>query len=86
MPELERIPPNEAELIESIVKNTAMQMKKRYSGESVVRRGVHPKDHGCAMARFKVNDSLPEHLRVGVLRPVRMAARMPGIDNRYRVS
>ena len=66
MPELERIPPKEAELIDSIVKNTVEQMKKRYSSETTVRRGVHPKDHGCVMARFKVNDSLPEHLRVGV--------------------
>lgn len=66
MTELERIPAEEAIQIENIVRLTIEQLKKRYPGEDRVRRGVHAKDHGCVMAKFKVNDSLPEHLQVGV--------------------
>ncbi len=53
-------------MIEKIVKLTAGQMKTRYPDKDQIRRGVHPKDHGCVMARFQVKDSLPEHLRIGV--------------------
>ncbi|MBA3314908.1 MAG: catalase family protein [Planctomycetaceae bacterium] len=65
-PQLEQIPPEEAAQIENIVRLTLAQMKKRYSGETPVLRGVHPKDHGCVMATFRVLDTLPEDLRVGV--------------------
>ena len=65
-PQLEQIPPEEAAQIENIVRLTVAQMKKRYSGEKPVLRGVHPKDHGCVMATFRVLDTLPEELRVGV--------------------
>lgn len=41
-------------------------MKKRYPGEKAVVRGVHPKDHGCVTAKFKVLDDLPEAYLAGV--------------------
>jgi hypothetical protein len=66
MTELERIPAGEAAQIESIVRLTVEQLKRRYPGADSVRRGVHVKDHGCVTARFKVIDALPEPLRVGV--------------------
>jgi hypothetical protein len=66
MERLEHIPSEEAKQIENIAKLTIEQLKKRYPGEDAVRRGVHSKDHGCVMAKFKVSDSLLEHLRVGV--------------------
>lgn len=65
MNDLERIPPNEAEQIESVVKLTVEQMRRRYA-EGRMLRGVHPKDHGCVSATFKVHDSLPAELQVGV--------------------
>jgi hypothetical protein len=66
MTELERIPAGEAAQIESIVRLTIEQLKRRYPGTDTVRRGVHVKDHGCVTARFRVIDALPEPLRVGV--------------------
>src|SRR5258708_5336028 len=67
-PQLEKILPEEATQIDNIVQLTIAQMKKRYPGANPVRGGVHPKDHGCVMATFKVAESLPEALRVGVFR------------------
>jgi hypothetical protein len=66
MAELERIPLDEAAQIEKIVTLTMDQLKRRYPGGDVVRRGVHAKDHGCVTARFKVLDGLAEHLQVGI--------------------
>jgi len=64
--QLEVIPPTEAAQIEHIVRLTIDQLKKRYPGEDVTLRNVHPKDHGCVTAKFRVSDTLPEELRVGV--------------------
>ena len=63
--ELEIVPKEEAAQIENIVRLTVEQMKKRYPGEKAVVRGVHPKDHGCVTAKFRVLDDLPEEYRVG---------------------
>ncbi len=65
-PSLEQIPAGEEARIKNIVNLTLAQMKKRYPGAEAVRRGVHPKDNGCVTARFKVLETLPESLRVGV--------------------
>jgi hypothetical protein len=65
-PQLEVIPPTETGQIENIVRSTIEQLTKRYPGEDVTRRNVHPKDHGCVTAKFRVSDTLPEELRVGV--------------------
>lgn len=64
---LEQIPDGEAARIENIVRLTIERLKERYVDKRV-RRGVHPKDHGCVTATFTVLDShsLPEDLRVGV--------------------
>lgn len=64
--QLEHIPPEEATQIKNIMGFTIEQLKKRYPGEKPVLRGVHPKDHGCVMAEFKVLDNLAQDLRVGV--------------------
>ena len=65
-PALESVPEGEAARIDNIVRMTVEQMKKRYPGAAPVARGVHPKDHGCVMARFQVLDTVPEELRVGI--------------------
>jgi hypothetical protein len=64
--QLESIPPEEADQIKHTMQLTIEQLKKRYPGKEAVLRGVHPKDHGCVMAKFKVLDTLAEDLRVGV--------------------
>jgi len=64
--QVESIPSEEATQIKNIMGLTIEQLKKRYPGETPVLRGVHPKDHGCVMAKFKVLDTLAEDLRVGV--------------------
>jgi hypothetical protein len=65
-PALELIPDREAERIANIVGLTEERLRARYKGKPRIRRGVHPKDHGCVKATFTVLDSLPEDFRVGV--------------------
>lgn len=66
MIELEHIPADEATNIAKIAELTIQQLERRYPGGCPVLRGVHAKDHGCVKARFKVDDNLPNDLRVGV--------------------
>lgn len=66
MADLEHVPDEEALQIDNIVKLTIAQLKNRYPNNEPIRRGVHPKDHGCVTARFKVEDKLAEEFRVGV--------------------
>jgi hypothetical protein len=61
----ETVPPGEAGQIQEIASLTTQLLKMRY-GDSMARRGVHPKDHGCVKAAFTVNSDLPEKYRVGV--------------------
>jgi catalase len=63
---LELVPPGEAALMDQVVRTTVARMKKRDTGDAPVLRGVHPKDHGCVTATFRVADGLPAELRVGV--------------------
>ncbi|HUR55772.1 MAG TPA: hypothetical protein VMZ71_16665, partial [Gemmataceae bacterium] len=66
IPDLELVPPEEAALMDQVVRTTVARMKKRDTGDAPVLRGVHPKDHGCVTATFRVADNLPAELRVGV--------------------
>ena len=47
MAEFEKIPDEEASQIDNIVKLTLAQLKSRFPDPKPIRRGVHPKDHGC---------------------------------------
>lgn len=62
----ENIPADEAQQIQNIINLTRLQLMKRYPGTDKVLRGVHPKDHGCVLALFKIDEDLSERLRVGV--------------------
>jgi len=64
-PAWEIIPDGEAKQIDHIVELTVAQMKKRYLDKLPPLRGVHPKDHGCVMAKFQVLNDLPEAYRIG---------------------
>ncbi len=64
--DLELIPDGEAAQIANIVSLTTERMKARFQASPPIRRGVHPKDHGCVKASFTVLDSLHEKFRVGV--------------------
>lgn len=66
MAEFENALHKEAERIANIVKLTLDRLDQRFPGTMPVRRGVHPKDHGCVTAKFKVEDKLAEEFRVGV--------------------
>lgn len=66
MQQFERIPAEEAAQIENIIQLTMQQMRNRYPGGQRVMRGVHPRDHGCVAAIFKVEENLPVEHRVGV--------------------
>ena len=67
MVELERIPAKEAERIGDVVEPDAEAAGATIHGqEKPVRRGVHPKDHGCVTAKFRVLESLPQELQVGL--------------------
>lgn len=62
----EHLPPEEGADISRDVALTRDLMRARYLNAPSIRRGVHPKDHGCVSATFTVLDPLPEALRVGV--------------------
>ena len=62
----EKIPTEEAQQIQNIIELTRQQMMKRYPSPDKVLRGVHPKDHGCVLASFKIDTKLDELFRVGV--------------------
>lgn len=59
----EMIPPGEAADIEEIERISLAILDKN---RRPVRRGQHPKPHGCVRARFVVEGNLPDVLRVGV--------------------
>ncbi|MGQ0446030.1 MAG: catalase family protein [Beijerinckiaceae bacterium] len=61
----ETVPPGEASQIGEDVSVTIELLKMRY-GDTLARRGVHPKDHGCVQARFTINSDIPEKYRAGV--------------------
>jgi hypothetical protein len=64
----ETVPPTEPAQIAETIDLTVKLLQQRYP-ESMARRGVHPKDHGCLQASFTVNPDLPERFRVGVFQP-----------------
>lgn len=66
--QLEEVPEGEQKQIQNIVRLTAKRMRKQYASSRMLR-GVHPKDHGCVTAKFKVNPDLPKRMRVGVFKP-----------------
>jgi hypothetical protein len=66
MNKLEHVPEGESAQIDNTIKLTIAAMQRRYPAPGPTLRGVHPKDHGCVSAKFKVHDSLPEDLRVGL--------------------
>ncbi len=61
----EQVPPDEAGQIEDIASLTKKLLEKRY-GDTLARRAVHPKEHGCVRAHFTVNSDIPEKYRAGV--------------------
>ena len=62
----ETVPKGEAGQIAEIASLITQLLQQRYPN-SMARRGVHPKDHGCLQAKFTVNPDIPEAYRVGVL-------------------
>lgn len=68
MTDLEIIAPDEADQIDHIVDLTLKQLRNRYEGSERSLRGVHPKDHGCVAAKFRISDDLTPELQVGLFR------------------
>jgi hypothetical protein len=67
--QFEAPPPGEAAQIAELVDLTGKLLEQRYgagSGDTMARRAVHPKAHGCVMADFAINSDIPEKYRVGV--------------------
>ncbi|CAJ0850299.1 hypothetical protein AMST5_00249 [freshwater sediment metagenome] len=65
----EAVPQGEAQEITEMVDLTHKLLEQRYggsAGETMARRAVHPKAHGCVKADFTVNQDLPEKYRVGL--------------------
>jgi len=62
---LEAPPAGETEQIGQIVDLTVQLLQYRY-GDSLARRGVHAKDHGCVKGTLAVDADIPEALRAGV--------------------
>lgn len=66
VPRLETVPPEEAVQIRKIIGLTLQLLQRRFPPQTMARRGVHAKDHGCVKASFTVNADVPEQYRVGV--------------------
>ena len=65
----EEVPTVEAGEIAELVDLTHKLLEQRYgagTGETMTRRAVHPKVHGCVKADFIVNADIPEKYRVGL--------------------
>ncbi|MEM7743442.1 MAG: hypothetical protein AAF409_07000 [Pseudomonadota bacterium] len=65
--EVEVVPEGEDKLIRESVKLTfALQERRKAAQKGEVLRGVHPKSHGCLIARFTVSPKLRKRNRVGI--------------------
>jgi hypothetical protein len=64
----EVVQPNEAELIDKIVKLIVDRLRIQYPEGKPVLRDAHPKTHGVVRAEFIVLDDLPKELRHGVFK------------------
>ena len=58
------IPPGENAAIERVVRVSEMLLDR--DAKPVIRRGQHPKHHGCVRAEFIVERDLPDAYRVGL--------------------
>ena len=63
--EQERIAPDEATVIENIVR---MSMNTQLQQNAIAKRAQHGKHHGCVEAKFTVLTDIPEELRHGVFK------------------
>jgi hypothetical protein len=65
----EAVPQGEGQEITEMVDLTNKLLDQRYgaaTGETMARRAVHPKAHGCVKADFTINPDIPEKYRVGL--------------------
>ncbi len=70
---------NEATMIEEFITIFKQQMQETQAkaADGLMRRGAHPKAHACVLAEFRIDDNLPDHLRVGIFaQPRTYAARV----------
>ncbi|MBF0227316.1 MAG: catalase family protein [Desulfobacterales bacterium] len=61
---------NENTDIQNIIKALKKKMDKDYSS-GTMKRGAHPKHHGCIKAEFIVEPNLSDELRVGIFKEAR---------------
>lgn len=66
--DIEEIEDKEEERINRLAEITTQLLDRRYTDEPPVRRGVHPKDHGCVEAMWEVRADLPPEYRVGIFK------------------
>ena len=64
--DLERVPAGEDEATARVVELVRREMRRHWASSRPVRRGQHPKSHGCVEARFVVPDDVPADLRHGL--------------------
>jgi Dyp-type peroxidase family len=65
VPGLENPPPDEQIHIDSLMDNLRRKATSDYATGSMLR-AAHPKTHGCAEIRFRVERNLPQELSVGL--------------------
>ena len=59
--------PNEKYHTQQLIELLKKKMEKDYENK-VMKRGAHPKHHGCVKAEFMVEPNLPEKYRIGVFK------------------
>lgn len=65
----EAVPQDEAQDIQEMIDLTHKLLEQRYggsSGDTMARRAVHPKAHGCVKADFTINQDIPSNYQVGL--------------------
>jgi Dyp-type peroxidase family len=62
---LESVPEGEADATTRVVGRVVRGMREDYASERPMRRGQHPKSHGCVTAKFIV-EGVPEDLKIGL--------------------
>ena len=69
---LERVEENEIDNINQTVDILGKFFKKKYLNKSSpVKRGVHPRQHGCVNGKMTVNPDRPIDLQVGIFSPIK---------------
>ena len=65
----ETIPPGEQDATSEVTAMLASKLRQETLPGATMHRDAHAKHHGCVEAKFKIDESLPSDLAIGVFKP-----------------